>query len=486
MSTETYLRYEHTPTNCYMESSLPICSVVIPVYNNLRFTKSCVKTLFQLTPLHLFHTIIINNASSDGTKEFLDELQKTYSNVSIIHNIENLGFSKACNQGAKIANTKYLVFLNNDTLPLNGWLEELLSTAEEDEKIGVVGSKLLYPDNTIQHAGVVISQYPSPVSLAHIFKGLPSDFTPANIKKDYQIVTGACMLVRRQIFQDLGGFDESFINGFEDVDFCLRVREAGYRVVYNPKSVLYHYESKTEGRFLHETQNWKILYKKWQKKITPDPEVLAPMVHIMVINTGSLDSMCDCLKSLKENIAYKYRKVLALTSKNTGKALKRLQGKSLTTMTSEMSLLDDVITVSNNKNSDCLDLSKAIDYALYGGATYIWILSDRVRTDYDVLASPLLISYLQKQIGMFLIRLDEGTSQISSSGENLKKQLSVINDLQLGAQSIAEDISNYSLFISTDALLKSNIPPRALQFPSGINEILSCLIKNGWLVATLQ
>jgi len=459
-------------------------TIIIPVFNNLKLTKNCIKALFSVTSMDLFDLIIINNGSSDGTKEFLHEIANKFTNTFVINNEENLGFAKACNQGARLAKTKYLVFLNNDTIPLKGWLEELISTVEEDKTIGVVGSKLLYPDNTIQHAGVVIAQYPSPVSVAHIFKGLPSDFPPANVKKDYQIVTGACMLVRRKIFHDLGGFDESFINGFEDVDFCLRVREAGLRVVYNPKSELYHLESKTEGRFLHDIQNGRVLYNKWHKKITSDPEVVTPLVHILIVNSGTLNDLRICLKAIKENITYKNRKTLTLTLEQNFIKLKNLLYRHPNHEQFEPSLLDHIITMSNGKDVKNFDISNAIDYALNDRADYIWILPDKAKIEYNILAKLLYLTYKHEQIGICLIKLENGY-QLTFEEENLFKGLVILNNLQSIDEYLTKDISEYSLFLSTQALLKAKVPPNALKLPSGVGELLLCLLKNGWLGATL-
>ena len=187
--------------------------------------------------------------------------------LKAIMNQKNLGFARACNQGAKAAKGKYLLFLNNDTIPQPHWLEEMVRTAESDKNVGIVGNKLLYPDGTIQHAGVVVWKNRRPY---HIYKDCPGDLPAANIERDYQIVTAACMLVRKEMFDDVGGFDERYFNGLEDVDLCLKVGQKNKRVVYNPKSVVIHLESQTEGRQDYMDANRVLFEQTWRDKIRQD------------------------------------------------------------------------------------------------------------------------------------------------------------------------------------------------------------------------
>jgi len=247
----------------------PLVSIVIPVYNCLQYTKNCLIALSENTVYEPYEVIIVDNGSTDGTADFLKCLE---GDVKIISNRQNLGFSKACNQGAREASGEYLVFLNNDTIPTTGWLQQLVKTARTDQTIGIIGSKLLYPDNTIQHAGVVFSKY---CQVYHIYRGLPENHPSVNRVREFQAVTAACMLIRKDLFHSLGGFDEKYLNGFEDIDLCFKVREKGYKIQYCPQSVVYHFESKTEGRKDHDLQNSHIFSNRWASKIIPDDEKIA-------------------------------------------------------------------------------------------------------------------------------------------------------------------------------------------------------------------
>ncbi len=233
-----------------------LCSIIIPVFNQLDYTKRCIEALYKNSTNSSFEVIVIDNNSTDGTREYLSGIPEK---VKVITNKENLGFAKACNQGARLGRGHHLVFLNNDTLPQEGWLEEMVGSADSDDDVGIVGSKLLYPDDTIQHAGIgFINGIPD-----HPFRNLPGDHPEANELKELDMVTGACLLIKRDLFFECAGFDEQYKNGVEDIDLCLKVRSKGFKVIYNPKSTLYHYEGRTEGRFDHVKENLQTFFARW-------------------------------------------------------------------------------------------------------------------------------------------------------------------------------------------------------------------------------
>lgn len=239
-------------------------SIIIPVFNNYAYTKNCVLSLERHNNFQKNEIIIIDNNSTDQTKFFLSNLPS--NNLKIITNITNLGFAKACNQGAEIADGEHLIFLNNDTEVTRGWIEELTRCLLADHRIGVVGCKLLYPDNTIQHAGVAFSS----VKVHHLYRNFHPEHPANNKVREFQAVTAACMLVPRKLFLSLGGFDESFINGFEDLDFCFRARSKGFKVMYTPESVVIHHESKTPGRHDHHAHNARLFASRWLPSVDHD------------------------------------------------------------------------------------------------------------------------------------------------------------------------------------------------------------------------
>ncbi len=241
------------------------CSIIIPVHNNLRYTKGCIDTLLRDPIRATCELIVVDNGSTDDTPVYLRSLA---GRVTVISPGANLGFARANNLAARQAAGRFLVLLNNDTIPGCGWLDAMIETAASDERIAIVGAKLLYPqDRTVQHAGVVITR---DLKLQHLYEGFPEDHPAVNKRRDFRIVTAACMLIKRGIYHNHGGLDENFINGFEDVDFCLRVAETGMRVVYEPRAVVLHYAEATAGRHDHENANAVRLTRLWRHKLTSD------------------------------------------------------------------------------------------------------------------------------------------------------------------------------------------------------------------------
>ncbi len=261
----TTIKGEGGAENRGSERSEIVLSVVVPLYNAVEYTKAMLQSFFETIKNISYELIIVDNASSDGTREFL----KTQgSRATIILNEKNENFSGACNRGASAARGKYLLFLNSDTVLLPGWAEPLIELAEADPSIGVIGNKHLYPDTQrLHHAGICFDRN---LSNSHYLVGVDKDDPRVNHQRDLQAVNGACFFVRRDLFTKIGGFDTIYRNGCEDVEVCLKAREAGYRVVYTPKSVIYHHGQKSPGRNANNDRNLGIFLERWGTKIKPD------------------------------------------------------------------------------------------------------------------------------------------------------------------------------------------------------------------------
>jgi GT2 family glycosyltransferase len=250
--------------------SLYTCSIVIPLYNRVDLTAACLQSLAANTQGVDFEVVLVDNASSDATPDLCRSLG---GDVVVIRNEENLGFSKACNQGALASSSDRILFLNNDTEAWPGWLPPMLADLGSADDIAAVGSKLLFPDGTIQHAGVVVvaSDVEPPMFAMHLPYQEPPDHPLACMRRDVAVATGACLLVDRDRFFAVGGFDEGFWCGYEDVDLCLKFRAEGWRIRYEPESVLTHHESASgPERFRAENENTRRLQARWTGKVTPD------------------------------------------------------------------------------------------------------------------------------------------------------------------------------------------------------------------------
>ncbi len=244
----------------------PDISILIATYNRKDLVQACLDRVFELAPTEPpFEVIVVDNASTDGTAEMLE----AYPNpIVLVRNSVNRNFSGANNQAAELARGDWLVMLNADTLPEAGWLQALLAEAKLDPKIGVTGCKLLYPeDRTVQHAGVAIGEQNHPF---HIYRKAQEDSPIINHRRELQSVTAACWIVPTKLYRELGGFDERYVNGFEDVDFCFRVREAGLKVFYTHLATVLHFEGASPGRNSNNGDNWQIFRDRWEGKYFPD------------------------------------------------------------------------------------------------------------------------------------------------------------------------------------------------------------------------
>lgn len=240
------------------------CSLVIPVHNRAALTKQCLDTLLASSAETAeVEILVVDDASTDSTP---DMLAAYGDRIRVVRHEGNAGFGIACNDGAAAASGDWLVLLNNDTLAQPGWLDALLAYARPRERLGFAGSKLLFADNTIQHAGVVFSHRGHPL---HVYSGFPDSHPAVNKSRQFQAVTAACALIRRDLFQEAGSFDPEFMNGYEDVDLCLRLRRLGYENHYCHESVLYHLESATRGEAIDE-RNLRLFLARWRSHLEPD------------------------------------------------------------------------------------------------------------------------------------------------------------------------------------------------------------------------
>lgn len=250
----------------------PLVSIVIPVFNRIEFTQKCLDAIAKNTPARMYEIVIVDNGSTDGTGEALKGLPDHV--VRVVSNKENVGFSKACNQGAQAAAGTYVLFLNNDTEPKPGWLEPLIEVLDADASVAGVGSKLLYPDGTIQHAGVIVVEDKTAAAhlvARHIYYRNPGDTSGAGQMRTYQALTAACVLIRASAFRDVGGFDEGYWNGYEDVDLCFKLQMEDWKLVYQPQSVVIHHESQSgPERFSKVDENVARLQERWRGRINPD------------------------------------------------------------------------------------------------------------------------------------------------------------------------------------------------------------------------
>ncbi|MCL4304969.1 glycosyltransferase [bacterium] len=239
-------------------------SIIIPVFNESEFTARCLEAISMSQNKASYEVIVIDNGSTDATKELLASVE---GDITVITNRSNEGFARACNRGSRLATGEYLLFLNNDTLVSDAYLDQMIECAATHPMCGAVGARLQYPSGRIQHAGIAINSEGIPY---HIFQNFDVSHEAVSETREMIAVTAACMLIRRETFASLNGFDSDFVNGFEDVDLCLRLSEAGYRNYYCGVTGVVHFEETSKGRKQFDAQNLALLQRKWNHRLLQD------------------------------------------------------------------------------------------------------------------------------------------------------------------------------------------------------------------------
>lgn len=240
----------------------PLVSIIIPVYNQVIYTYHCLKFIRKYTENIPYEIIVGDDCSTDITAS----LETLVKGIRVVHHKERCQFVVNCNRISAEARGKYLVFLNNDTQVQKEWLKALLDVMETMENVGLVGSKLVCPDGMVQEAGGIVWRD------AHVLqfgKGKWTGGEVLNFMRETDYISGASIMLRKELWDELGGFDEQFAPAYyEDVDLAFRMKEKGYKIIYQPKSEVIHFEGATEGRNKELEKriekNRKKFVKKWR------------------------------------------------------------------------------------------------------------------------------------------------------------------------------------------------------------------------------
>src|SRR6266545_4084907 len=246
-------------------------SIIIPVLNQFRFTEACLASLQEHDGSERFEVIVVDDCSTDFTPEAVPKMP----GVVYLRNETNSGFIASCNRGAEKARGKYLVFLNNDTLVRDGWLRALMETFAEEPQAGIVGSKLIYPDGRLQEAGGIIWQDASGWNYGRSDDPGKPEY---NYLREVDYCSAAALMIPKSLFQSVGGFDSRYAPAYyEDTDLAFKVRQAGYKVLYQPLSEVIHYEGATGGTDLstgtkkHQEINRSTFAETWTTELTAKP-----------------------------------------------------------------------------------------------------------------------------------------------------------------------------------------------------------------------
>lgn len=243
----------------------PTVSVIIPVYNQFEYTYNCLKSILNNSGEVSYEIIIADDCSTDLTTR----LTEIAENITVITNEENLRFLKNCNHAAKAARGSYLFFLNNDTQVQPNWLQPLVDLMEGSQKIGMAGSKLVYADGRLQEAGGILWRDGSAWNYGNRSNAEEPEY---NYVKEVDYISGAAIMIRKELWEEIGGFDERFAPAYcEDSDLAFEVRKHGYQVVYQPLSVVVHFEGISNGtdtgsgQKAYQVINQQKFFEKWKE-----------------------------------------------------------------------------------------------------------------------------------------------------------------------------------------------------------------------------
>ena len=248
-------------------ASQPRVSIVIPVYNKLDYTLACLDSIARQLPQVSIEVLVVDDGSTDATEPRLSIRE----DLRYLRNPQNLGFVGSCNRGAQAACGEFIFFLNNDTVVHEGWLDHLVQIFKDVPDVGLVGSKLIYPDGRLQEAGGIIWTDATGWNWGRLADPTAPEFS---FTRDVDYCSGAALLIRRALFIELGGFDECYAPAYyEDTDLAFTVRSLGLRVLYQPLSQITHYEGITAGTDLtsgmkaYQVRNCERFREKWQMEL---------------------------------------------------------------------------------------------------------------------------------------------------------------------------------------------------------------------------
>ena len=252
----------------------PLVSILISAYGQLAHTKRCLSSINNTIPEKItFEILIVDDCSEDETQAFLKSLD---SGIKTFFNQKRKGYAKNNNFLASQANGEFLCFLNNDVFVEGNWLEPMMSAFQKYQEVGIVGNVQRLADSSkYDHMGVVFSPQGNPRHFGQWFSHRPFK---GEIRK-WNAVTAACCVVRRDYFQEIGGFDEIFINGCEDVDLCLRMNQNGKSCLVVHDSVVEHVKSASEGRKQFNHENFEVLNQRWGDLIRRNQAVSDQYLH---------------------------------------------------------------------------------------------------------------------------------------------------------------------------------------------------------------
>jgi len=268
---------------------MPAVSVVIPAWNLWDMTRGCLESLARHTPPGAIELVVVDNGSGDATRTELEPLGRALfgEDFQAVRLDQNMGFAIGCNSGACAARGELVFFLNNDTFVTENWLPPLMQGLRTSAGLGMVGPLLLFPETKrVQHCAVA---FEPTLEVQHLYFQFPGDHPAPNAPRQVQAISGAALLLDKELFFRCGGFHEGYKNGFEDLDLCCSLRKMGLRLACVPQSVIYHLASQTPGRNDHDGANARLINER-------HPGACVPDLHKFAMEDGFVPALSPALE----------------------------------------------------------------------------------------------------------------------------------------------------------------------------------------------
>ena len=339
----------------------PELSIIIPIKDQLPYLDKCLASLERAKDI-TFEIVLVDDGSN---AEMINYLSR-FTQLNVIHNPQSKGFVEACHQGADRAIGQNLLFLNSDTELIDPLSFRKMLDCLRNSKVGVVGARLLLENNTIQHAGLSLDL--KQMNYTHRYYGRDMNDPVVCVNEVVDVVTGACFMTSRELWNKLGGFDKIYSPGyFEDTDFCLRAKELGLSTIYCGEALLYHHQSKsfTGGPTKeHFNRNWEIFKQKWVRsgKIAKYPRIVA-----CYITKNEEEYLGESIKSIYPLVS----KIIVVDNNSTDKTLEILKNMQFNDPQNKITVISrDFQNKTEQRNTYC---------GMLQGFDYCWVIdSDEV------------------------------------------------------------------------------------------------------------
>ncbi|MGI5503763.1 glycosyltransferase [Lentzea sp. CA-135723] len=459
-------------------SDKPLVSIIIPVHGKWTYTRQCLLSINAVHSTVPFEVIVVDDASPDDSAEKL----AACTGVRLVRTPRNLGFIGACNLGAEKARSELLLFLNNDTEVTPGWLEALVETVNSDDRIGLVGAKLVYPDGTLQEAGGII--WSDATGWNYGRNGDPND-QAVNVVRDVDYCSGAAILVRRDLFERVGRFDTRFAPAYyEDTDLAFAIRDSGYRVVVQPKSVVVHHEGISHGKDVssgvkrHQELNRTVFAEKWADALSrqlPGPSEVnlwlgrqrapfeggGPLVLVMdhQVPLTRMDSGSVRMRAVLEQLVGLGCRVVFFPA----------NGSEPQPDTDELRKLGITVLTQNERQWQFLrEAASALSFALLSRPNVAWIMLEELRTR----APQCVIAYDTVDLHFLRLERQAAVTELDGNAEEalgLRRKADAVRELELGLAR-ATDVT-FVVSEAEQALLAQLVPTADVRVLSNVHTV---------------